>query len=134
MARSTQPRPLLSRNAVSTRIVISAKAELTMPKPAPHPHRERVHRRRQCDGQEDRDEQPGDGLAQQEEQVERDRHADDDQHDPDDLPRAGHLDGIRPARNGSYSMKRSGRPPTPSRPGPVWTARTGPSSLTIVGP
>ena len=41
--------------------------------------------------------------------------------------------GIRPAAAASYSMKRFGTAPVPSRPGPVWADSTGPISLTIVG-
>ena len=42
MQRSTQMRPLPSMNAVSTRIVITANSELTIPRPMSLEHARRV--------------------------------------------------------------------------------------------
>ena len=72
---------------------------------APHAPASTFTGRRQRDREERGDQQPADRLAQQVEQVERDRHADDGQHDADDLPREAPSGRYSPPRGSLLPQK-----------------------------
>ena len=86
----------------------------------------RLTGRRERHGEEDRDQQPADRLAQLPQEVQRDRHAHDHEHDAHDVPDAEHHRrySLRRARLPTPRSASAGRP-CRAAPGPVCADSTG---------